>query len=213
MNSSVWRLLLLTALHRYRLRQEDDIVLIQSWHNHFPTIHLLELFAVFADVGDSGFSDVGVDTQSSGGAETNNRRLMVNLNMPRGGSIENSNPEADVPTEGILEEEIKSHEKSLTGDSMTYAYRVNPTISNDEEVEDEIMSGDEEAIDDEDMHEKVPPRGASPLVLSLVRALARRPTRGFRAGKSPSSGCCNSGALGVWPGGKSGENKSATWRT
>ncbi|MED6164824.1 hypothetical protein PIB30_093866 [Stylosanthes scabra] len=98
---------------RYRLRQEDDIVLIRSWHNQFPTIHLLELFVLFADVGES-----------------------------------------DVTSEGILEEEIESHERSI---AETHPYRVNPTQSDDEdvEVEDEVLPEDEEAVDDEDIHEDV----------------------------------------------------------
>ncbi|MED6137910.1 hypothetical protein PIB30_069458 [Stylosanthes scabra] len=142
---------------RYRLRQEDDIVIIQSWHNHFPTIHLLELFVVFADVGDSGSFDVGVDTQSSSGVGTNIRRLMVNLNITHDGSIEGLNPGVDVPAEDILEEEIESHERFITGDPMTHPNRVNPTLSDDEEVEveDDVMPEDKDAVDDEDIHEEV----------------------------------------------------------
>ncbi|MED6137916.1 hypothetical protein PIB30_069521, partial [Stylosanthes scabra] len=142
---------------RYRLRQEDDIVLIRSWHNQFPTIHLLELFVLFADVGESGSFGVGVDTQSSGGVGINIRRLMVNLNIPHDGSIEGSNLGIDVTSEGILEEEIESHERSIAGDPMTHPYRVNPTQSDDEDVEaeDEVLPEDEEAVDDEDIHEDV----------------------------------------------------------
>ncbi|MED6108504.1 hypothetical protein PIB30_024533 [Stylosanthes scabra] len=145
----------LVSPQRYRLRQEDDIVLIRSWHNHFSSIHLLELFVVFADIGDSGSSGVGVNTQSSGGVGTNIRRLMVNLNMPHDGSFEDSNPGLDVPTEGILEEEIESHERSLVGDPMTHPYRVNPTVSDDEEVEDKVMHEDAEAVEDDEMDEDV----------------------------------------------------------
>ncbi|MED6129315.1 hypothetical protein PIB30_106700, partial [Stylosanthes scabra] len=142
---------------RYRLRQEDDIVLIRSWHNQFPTIHLLELFVLFADAGESGSVGVGVDTQSSGGVGINIRRLMINLNIPHDGSIEGSNPGIDVTSEGILEEEIESHERSIAGDPMTHPYRVNPTQSDDEDVEaeDEVLPEDEEAVDDEDIHEDV----------------------------------------------------------
>ncbi|MED6174495.1 hypothetical protein PIB30_069535 [Stylosanthes scabra] len=142
---------------RYRLRQEDDIVLIRGWHNHFPTIHLLDLFVVFADADDSGSFDVDMDTQSSGGVGTNVRRLIFNLNIPHDGSIEDSNPGVDVPAEGILEEEIERHERSITSDLMTHPYWVNPTLSDDEEVEveDEVMPEDEKAIDDEDIHEDV----------------------------------------------------------
>ncbi|MED6185812.1 hypothetical protein PIB30_060622 [Stylosanthes scabra] len=106
--------------------------------------------------GDSGSFGVGVDTQSSGGVGTNTRRLMVNLKIPHNDSIGGSNPGIDVPAEGILEEEIESHERSIAGDPMTNPYRVNPTLSDDEEVEDEVMPEDEEAVDDEDMHEEVP---------------------------------------------------------
>ncbi|MED6116230.1 hypothetical protein PIB30_098137 [Stylosanthes scabra] len=123
----------------------------------FPTIHLLELFVLFADVGESGSFDVGVDTQSSGGVGRNIKRLMINLNIPHDSSIEGSNPGVDVTSEGILEEEIESHERSIAGDPMTHPYRVNPTQSDDEDVEvqDDVLPEDEEAVDDEDIHEVV----------------------------------------------------------
>ncbi|MED6133881.1 hypothetical protein PIB30_032344 [Stylosanthes scabra] len=120
-----------SVLHRYRLHPEDNIVLIRSWHNQFPTIHLLELFVLFVDIGESGSFGVGVDTQSSCGVGRNITRLMVNLNIPHDGSIEGSNPGVDVTSEGILEEEIESHERSIAGDPMTHPYRVNPTQSDD----------------------------------------------------------------------------------
>ncbi|MED6123865.1 hypothetical protein PIB30_053569 [Stylosanthes scabra] len=112
-------------------------------------------YPIEEDGGDSGSSGVGVNTKSSGGAGTNIRRWMVNLNMPHDGSFEDSNPGLDVPTGGILEEEIESHERSLVGDSMAHPYRINPTLSDDEEVEDEVMLEDAEAVEDEEMHEEV----------------------------------------------------------
>ncbi|MED6202231.1 hypothetical protein PIB30_103228 [Stylosanthes scabra] len=76
---------------RYRLRQEDDVRLIQKWHYHFQTIVLLELLVVLVDIGGSSASEAGLDTQSSGAAGTNIKRLMVDLNMPLEGSVDESN--------------------------------------------------------------------------------------------------------------------------
>ncbi|MED6184642.1 hypothetical protein PIB30_049459 [Stylosanthes scabra] len=98
---------------RYRLRQEDDVRLIQKWHHHFPTIILLKLLVVLVDIGGSSALEVGLDTQSSGAARTNIRRLMVDLNMPLEGSIHDSNPEINEPTEGNDEEDFESHERSM----------------------------------------------------------------------------------------------------
>ncbi|MED6125747.1 hypothetical protein PIB30_071627 [Stylosanthes scabra] len=112
---------------------------------------------VFADVDESGSFGVGVDTQLSGGVGRNIRKLMVNFNIPHDGSIQGSNLKIDVTSEGILEEEIESHERSIAGDPMTHRYRINPTQFDDEDVkvEDEVLPEDEEAVDDEDIHEEV----------------------------------------------------------
>ncbi|MED6173913.1 hypothetical protein PIB30_064201 [Stylosanthes scabra] len=67
---------------------------------HFPTIILLELLVVLVDIAGSSASEAGLDTQSSGTAGTNIRRLMVDLNMPLEGSVDESNSDTNYFTHG-----------------------------------------------------------------------------------------------------------------
>ncbi|MED6227051.1 hypothetical protein PIB30_109656, partial [Stylosanthes scabra] len=64
----------------------------------FSNNHSVGLLVVLVDIGGSSASEVGIDTQSSWAAETNTRRLMVDLNMPLEGSINHSNPEVNALT-------------------------------------------------------------------------------------------------------------------
>ncbi|MED6207810.1 hypothetical protein PIB30_039094 [Stylosanthes scabra] len=122
---------------RYKLRQEDDVRLIRKWHHHFPTIILLELLVVLVDISGSSASEVGLDTQSSRAVGTNIRRLMVDLNMPLEGSIHDSNPEVNEPTEGNDEEDFESHERSMACDPAMHSYHHD---SDGEEVEVEPVT-------------------------------------------------------------------------
>ncbi|MED6181467.1 hypothetical protein PIB30_019542 [Stylosanthes scabra] len=111
----------------------DSVRLIQKWHHHFPTIILLELLVSLVDIGGSNVSKAVLDTQSSGTVGTNIRRLMVDLNMPLEGSVDDSNPEVNAPIEGMGEEDFESHERSMVRDLTMHSYHAN-IVSDGEEV-------------------------------------------------------------------------------
>ncbi|MED6196198.1 hypothetical protein PIB30_045165 [Stylosanthes scabra] len=89
------------------------------------------------DIGGSSASEVGLDTQSSGAVGTNIRRLMLDLNMPLEGSIHDSNPEVNEPTEGDDEEDFESHERSMACDPAMHSYHPD---SDGEEIEVEPVT-------------------------------------------------------------------------
>ncbi|MED6141332.1 hypothetical protein PIB30_102304, partial [Stylosanthes scabra] len=78
---------------------------------------------------------------SSGAAGTNIRRLMVDLNMPPEGSIDDLNSEVNAPIEGMGEEDFESHERSMVRVPTMYSYHTNPN-SDGEEVEVEPVNVD-----------------------------------------------------------------------
>ncbi|RYQ87875.1 hypothetical protein Ahy_B09g095416 [Arachis hypogaea] len=106
---------------RYRLREDEDVRLIRSWHNRWTNVHPLELFVYLVEVGGRGSSADTVDNSPlSGAVRRTIRRTMVDLNMPPEGSQEGSNVEAfnpddvddadeepvEIPDDGDEEEEM-----------------------------------------------------------------------------------------------------------
>ncbi|MED6130165.1 hypothetical protein PIB30_115320, partial [Stylosanthes scabra] len=57
---------------------------------------------------------------------------MLDLNMPLEGSIHDSNPEVNEPTEGDDEEDFESHERSMACDPAMHSYHPD---SDGEEIE------------------------------------------------------------------------------
>ncbi|MED6115396.1 hypothetical protein PIB30_090082, partial [Stylosanthes scabra] len=88
------------------------------------------LLVVLVDIGGSSASEVGLDTQSSGATGTNIRRL-IELNMPLEGSIHDSNPKVNEPTEGNDEEDFESHERSMACDPVYHWVLIQPLITLD----------------------------------------------------------------------------------
>ncbi|XP_057734504.1 uncharacterized protein LOC130949925 [Arachis stenosperma] len=130
---------------RYRLRDDDDVWLIRSWHNRWTNIHLLELYVFLVDFGGRGSSaDTVDDSPTSGVVRRTIRRKMVDLNMPPEDSQEGSNVE--VRNVDLMDDGLESHEGSAIKDLMMEAYEVNPDDGDDtnEEPPEIPDDGDEE---------------------------------------------------------------------
>ncbi|MED6143809.1 hypothetical protein PIB30_009309 [Stylosanthes scabra] len=108
----------------FRLRNDEDVLLVLAWHNHYPAIHVLEIFVILNDLCEGSSSNVGFDTLSSGTIKTNIRRMMLDLNMPPEGSMEGSNSNSDVILEKSLHGDLESHEGSVVGNPMTNPYQM-----------------------------------------------------------------------------------------
>ncbi|MED6219075.1 hypothetical protein PIB30_032544 [Stylosanthes scabra] len=106
---------------------------------------LLELLVMLVDIGGLSASKAGLDTQSSGAARTNIRRLMVDLNMPFEGSVDESNSNVNAPPEGAEEKDFESHEMSIVRDPAMHSYHPD---SDGEEIEVEPVNVD--VVDEEE---------------------------------------------------------------
>ncbi|KAL4337285.1 hypothetical protein AHAS_Ahas12G0094900 [Arachis hypogaea] len=130
---------------RYRLRDDEDVRLIRSWHNRWTNVHLLELFVYLVEVGGRGSSTDTVDDSPLNGAVRRTiRRTIVDLNMPPEGSQEGSNVE--VRNVDLMDNSVESHNGSAIRDPMIEEYEVNPDDGDDaDEKPPEIPDdGDEE---------------------------------------------------------------------
>ncbi|RYQ97137.1 hypothetical protein Ahy_B08g093149 [Arachis hypogaea] len=102
---------------RYRLRDDEDVRLIRSWHIRWTNAHLLELFVFFVELGGRGSStDTINDSPLSGAIRRNIRRTMVDLNMQPEGSQEGSNVE--VCNADMMDDDVESHEGYAIRDPM-----------------------------------------------------------------------------------------------
>ncbi|XP_016172646.1 uncharacterized protein LOC107615038 [Arachis ipaensis] len=132
----------------YRLRDDEDVWLIRSWHNRWTNIHLLKLFVYLVEVGGRGSSADTVDNSPlSGAVRRTIRRTMVDLNMRPEGSQEGSNVEAC--NVDLMDDGVESHDGSAIRDLMMDQYEVNP---------DDVDDGDEEPAkipDDGDEEEEM----------------------------------------------------------
>ncbi|RYR01476.1 hypothetical protein Ahy_B06g080346 [Arachis hypogaea] len=129
---------------RYHLRDDEDVRLIQSWHNRWTNVHLLELSVFLVDLGGRrSFADTVDDSLLSGPVRRNIRRMMVDLNMAPEGSQEGSNVEVG---NAELDDGVESHEGSAVRDPMMDQYEVNPDDEDDTEEESAEIpdDGDEE---------------------------------------------------------------------
>ncbi|RYQ91077.1 hypothetical protein Ahy_B09g096941 isoform A [Arachis hypogaea] len=117
-----------------RLRDDEDVRLIRSWHNQWTNIHLLELFVFLVELGGRGSSaDTVDDSPLSGAVRRNIRRMIVDLNMSREGSQEGSNIE--VCNVDLMDDCVESHDGSAIRDLMIDQYEVNPDNGDDAEEE------------------------------------------------------------------------------
>ncbi|MED6167256.1 hypothetical protein PIB30_001152 [Stylosanthes scabra] len=73
---------------------------------------------------------------------TNIRRLMVDLNMPLEGSVDDLNPKENAPIEGMGEEDFESHERSMVRDPAMHSYHVNIAFDGEEVAEVEPVNVD-----------------------------------------------------------------------
>ncbi|RYQ91076.1 hypothetical protein Ahy_B09g096941 isoform C [Arachis hypogaea] len=122
------------SLIRNRLRDDEDVRLIRSWHNQWTNIHLLELFVFLVELGGRGSSaDTVDDSPLSGAVRRNIRRMIVDLNMSREGSQEGSNIE--VCNVDLMDDCVESHDGSAIRDLMIDQYEVNPDNGDDAEEE------------------------------------------------------------------------------
>ncbi|KAL4343065.1 hypothetical protein AHAS_Ahas11G0041100 [Arachis hypogaea] len=64
---TVLKNLILHALGQYRLRDDEDVQLIRSWHNRWTNIHLLELYVFLVEFGGRGSSADTVDDSPTSG--------------------------------------------------------------------------------------------------------------------------------------------------
>nr|XP_029148112.1 uncharacterized protein LOC114925151 [Arachis hypogaea] len=102
---------------RYRLRDDEDVQLIRSWHNRWTNIHLLELYVFFVDFGGRGSSaDTVDDSPTSGIVRRTIKRTMVDLNMPPEGSQEGSN--VKVRNVNLMDNGLESHNGSANRDPI-----------------------------------------------------------------------------------------------
>ncbi|XP_016191920.1 uncharacterized protein LOC107632778 [Arachis ipaensis] len=129
----------------YRLRDDEDVRLIRSWHNRWTNVHLLELFVFLVELGGRGSSaDTVDDNPLSGAVRRTIRRTMVDLHMPLEGSQEGSNVE--VRNVDLMDGDVESHDGSAIRDPMMDQYEVNPDDGDDADKEPPEIpyDGDEE---------------------------------------------------------------------
>ncbi|RYR79775.1 hypothetical protein Ahy_A01g004587 isoform A [Arachis hypogaea] len=127
---------------QYRLRDDEDVRLLWSWHNRWTNVHLLELFVFLIELGGRGSSaDTGNDSPLSRAVRWNIRRAMIDLNMPPEGSQEGSNVE--VGNTDMMEENVETHEGSAIRDPMMDQYEVNPDDGDNADDEPTKISDDE----------------------------------------------------------------------
>ncbi|XP_016194992.1 uncharacterized protein LOC107635959 [Arachis ipaensis] len=144
---------------RYRLRDDEDVCLIRSWHNRWTNVHLLELFVFLIELGGRGSSvDTVDDSPLSGAVRQNIRRTMVDLNMPPEGSQEGSNVE--LGNADMMEDNVESHEGSAIRDPMMDLYKVNP--DDEDDADDEST----EIFDDGDKEEEMNYYGDTQIALT-----------------------------------------------
>ncbi|RYR46094.1 hypothetical protein Ahy_A07g031843 [Arachis hypogaea] len=106
---------------RYRLRDNEDVQLIRSWHNRWTNVHLLEFFMFFVELGGQGSSiDTVDDSPLSGAVRRTIRMTMVDLNMPTEGSQEGSN--VKVRNVDLMDNSVESHEGFAIKDPMMDQY-------------------------------------------------------------------------------------------
>ncbi|KAL4321844.1 hypothetical protein AHAS_Ahas14G0151100 [Arachis hypogaea] len=119
---------------RYRLRDDENVRLIRSWHNRWTNIHLLELYVFLVDFGGRGSSANTLnDSLTSGVVRRIIRRTMVDLNMPPEDSQEGCNVE--VCNIDLMDDGLESHDGSAIIDTMMEQYEVNPDDGDDVDEE------------------------------------------------------------------------------
>ncbi|RYR52803.1 hypothetical protein Ahy_A06g027672 [Arachis hypogaea] len=103
------------VMTRYRLRDDENVRLIRSWHNLWTNIHLLKLFVFLVELGGRGSSaDTIDDTPLGGTVRRNIKRTMVDLNMC---NPDDGDDVGNEPTK-ISNDSDEEEEKNYYGDTQ-----------------------------------------------------------------------------------------------
>ncbi|RYR74047.1 hypothetical protein Ahy_A02g008644 [Arachis hypogaea] len=160
----------------YRLRDDENVRLIRSWHNQWTNVHLLELFVFLVELGGRGSSaDTVDDSPLSGAVRRTIRRTMVDLNMPPEGSQEGSNVE--VCNIDLMDDGVESHDGSAIRDSMMDQYEVNPNNGDDADEEPPKI------LDDCDEEEEMNYHGDTQIALTQPGGPEEDPSSEFEVGQ------------------------------